>query len=292
MRLALGTAQFGMDYGIANSEEKKSIDEVREILDRAKLSGVDTLDTAISYGDSEKILGSIGVNDWRIISKLPAIQPNLEDISGNVERIFQNSLKTLNIEKMHGFILHDSKQLVSRHGECIYRTLADLKQQGLIEKIGVSIYSPVTLDELVPHYDFDIVQAPFNILDQRMLSSGWMTRLRSMNTELHVRSIFLQGLLLMNSKDRPYYFNKWAKLWRRLEEWLRESKLMPLDACVRFINQFEKINQLIVGVDNKEQLAQIILASEMPPLKVPDYLISDDEDLINPSNWRLEKPCN
>jgi aryl-alcohol dehydrogenase-like predicted oxidoreductase len=292
MRLALGTAQFGMNYGIANSEEKKSIDEVREILDRAKLSGIDTLDTAISYGDSEKILGSIGVNDWRIISKLPAIQPNLEDISGNVERIFQNSLKTLKIEKMHGFILHDSKQLVSRHGEWIYRTLADLKQQGLIEKIGVSIYSPATLDELVPHYDFDIVQAPFNILDQRMLSSGWMTRLRSMNTELHVRSIFLQGLLLMNSKDRPYYFNKWAKLWRRLEEWLRESKLMPLDACVRFINQFEKINQFIVGVDNKEQLAQIILASEMPPLKVPDYLISDDEDLINPSNWRLEKPCN
>jgi aryl-alcohol dehydrogenase-like predicted oxidoreductase len=292
MRLALGTAQLGMEYGVANSEGKKSIDEVREILDEAKLSGVDTLDTAISYGDSEKILGSIGVNDWRITSKLPAIQFNLENISGDVEKMFQNSLKTLRIEKMYGFILHHPKQLASRDGELIYRTLADLKQQGLIEKIGVSIYSPMTLNELVPHYDFDIVQAPFNILDQRILYSGWMARLYSMNVELHVRSIFLQGLLLMNSKDRPDYFSHWDKLWRLLEEWLREAKLMPLDACVRFIVQFEKINQFIVGVDNKEQLAQIILASKMPPLKVPDYLISDDEDLINPSNWKLEKSRN
>jgi aryl-alcohol dehydrogenase-like predicted oxidoreductase len=292
VRLALGTAQFGMDYGIANSEGKKSIHEVSEILDGAKLSGVDTLDTAISYGDSEKILGSIGVNDWRIISKLPAIQLNLEDISGDVQKMFQNSLKTLKIEKMYGFILHHPKQLASRHGESIYRTLADLKQQGLIEKIGVSIYSPMTLDKLVPHYDFDIVQAPFNILDQRILSSGWMARLHSMDVELHVRSIFLQGVLLMNSEDRSDYFNQWAKLWQLLEAWLREAKLMPLDACVRFINQFEKINQFIVGVDNKEQLAQIILASKMPPIKAPDYLTSDDEALINPSNWRLEKRCN
>ena len=132
---------------------------------------------------------------------------------------------------------------------------------------------------------FDVVQAPFNILDRRLIDSGWFGRLRDLGVELHVRSVFMQGLLLMPATLRPAKFHRWQPLWNEWDRWLRAHQLTPLEACLRYALSFNEIRRVIVGVDTPGQLKEIIAAAagELPP--VPFGLRSTDVALLNPSNW-------
>ena len=156
---------------------------------------------------------------------------------------------------------------------------------GLVEKIGVSIYDPAELDALCPRFEFDIVQAPFNLLDRRMINSGWISRLANSGTELHVRSIFLQGLLLMTPSERPSKFNRWQQLWSAYSEWLRSDEITPLQACVGYSLSFAEITKVIVGVDTARQLREIVEATGGSIPVLPGTLQVQDCDLINPSRW-------
>ncbi len=208
-RLALGTVQFGLPYGIANQTGQISRDEAAAILNHAWAMGLDTLDTAIAYGGSEARLGEIGVKQWRVISKLPAVPESVTDVAAWVENSVNGSLERLNIPMLRGLLLHCSRQLLGVRGDTLYRALAAIKDEGKVEKIGVSIYGPEELDALWPHYQFDLVQAPFNVIDRRLATSGWLKRLHQAGIEVHVRSVFLQGLLLMDTANRPVSFNRW-----------------------------------------------------------------------------------
>jgi aryl-alcohol dehydrogenase-like predicted oxidoreductase len=206
--LAIGTAQFGQHYGIANKAGQIDITRADQILKYAGKAGIDTLDTAIVYGDSEDILGKIGVSDWNIVSKIPAVPIDTRDTQGWIIDNVQSSLKRLNIEKYKCLMLHSPKQLSGSQGNEIFKALSLLKYDGLCDQIGISIYHPYELDEYLQYYRFDLVQAPFNIVDRRLFTSGWLHRLVSEDIEIHVRSIFLQGLLLMNPTlfpDGKYY---------------------------------------------------------------------------------------
>lgn len=286
MKLALGTVQFGLDYGIANQRGQISQDEARLILDHAKAHGMNTLDTAINYGNSEQRLGEIGVVGWQVISKLPALPDHCQDAEAWVRNEVQTSLGRLRITSLRCLLLHRPEQLLEKHGEKIYQTLLALKQQGLVEKIGVSIYDPVELDSLTQRFQLDLVQAPFNIFDRRLITSGWLGRLTKMNIELHTRSVFLQGLLLMPSTKRPDKFNRWQPLWRKWEQWLVETGLTPLQACLRDVLAQTDIARVIVGVDSLVQIKEILLAAEGHAPELPEALHSNDIDLIDPSHWR------
>ena len=182
-------------------------------------------------------------------------------------------------------LLHKPKQLLDADGGQICAGLQQLKESGLVQKIGVSIYDPAELDDLYRRYEFDVVQAPFNLLDRRLIDSGWMSRLAARGTELHVRSIFLQGLLLMPPGDRPAKFNRWQVHWSAYDEWLRLCELTPLQACVGYSLSFPEVARVIVGVETSDQLQAIVEAASGLLPAPPSALQAHDCDLLNPSVW-------
>lgn len=284
-RLALGTAQFGLNYGIANQAGQVLVNDAAIILDCAAAAGLDTLDTAIAYGDSEERLGQIGVNQWQIVSKLPQLPDRSLDVSAWVRASVMGSLARLKVSCLGGLLLHHPADLLGSQGDALYAAMAELKSLGVVKKIGISIYQPDELDTLLEYMDFDVVQAPFNILDSRLIESGWLGRLRDLGVELHVRSVFMQGLLLMPGALRPAKFQRWQPLWDEWERWLSVHQLTPLEACLRYALSFNEIRQVIVGVDTLGQLKEIMTAASgnLPP--VPVGLRSTDVALLNPSNW-------
>ena len=192
-RLALGTAQFGLSYGVANQQGQVSIDQVAEILRVASAVGVDTLDTAIAYGESEQVLGQVGVSSFKIISKLQALSDESLDLQKQVIDSVESSLERLRITQLYGLLLHRPGQLLSNQGVTLYQALQDLKNKGLVKKIGISIYSPTELEALCRSFEFDLIQAPFNIFDRRLERQGWLDKLKKKGVEVHSRSVFSTG---------------------------------------------------------------------------------------------------
>lgn len=287
MKIAIGTVQFGLNYGVANRHGQVSHEEAKAILDYASKNGIDTLDTAISYGESEKRLGEIGVNNWRVISKLAPVPENVTDIAGWVRDSLNDSLERLKRSNLDGLLLHRSQDLQCSFGEELYLALVALKEQGKVDKIGVSIYNPEELDAIWPRYKFDLVQAPVNIIDRRLVSSGWLTRLNNSGVEVHARSIFLQGLLLMNPAERPAAFNRWQPIWEKWHDWTTDNGLTPLQACLGFAISRPEISRVVVGVDSLNQLEEILSSTLTAKITPPATLASNDEDLINPSRWKM-----
>jgi len=216
---------------------------------------------------------------------LPAIPDDCKRPAAWIHEVVIGSLRRLNINSLYGLLLHSPSQLLGGNGVEIYRTLTELKAAGLIEKIGVSIYDPLELNELFQLFEFDLVQAPLNIFDRRLVESGWLTRLTKMGIDLHVRSVFLQGLLLMPPQDRPSKFNKWSALWVAWDKWIGDSGLTPQEACLRYIFGFAEIKKIIIGVDSADQLEAILGVTVTPLNQIPDYFSNNDISLLNPANW-------
>ena len=286
-RLALGTVQFGIPYGVSNQHGKVGLVSAIAILKYAYMTGINTLDTAIAYGDSEDCLGQIGVGNWRVISKLSEIPNETNAIQCWVKESLQGSLRRLQIPSLYGLLLHRPQQLLNSKGQEIYNVLMGLKDEGLVDKIGISIYSPSELDDLGDRFSFDLVQAPFSIFDRSLQQTGWLSRLKDLGVEVHVRSIFLQGLLLMNPINRPVYFDRWQFLWTEWEQWLNTNNLTALQACIGFALSNPDIDRVLVGVENRSQLQEILVATTLEFIKPPDTLSCDDLDLINPARWQL-----
>lgn len=284
-RLALGTVQFGQVYGIANRGGQIGLDEARAIIRFSRSSGIDTLDTAVGYGDSEARLGQIGVHDWQVVSKLPGIPASCDNVPEWVMNTCGEALRRLKVKHLYGLLLHRPKQLLEKNGDRLYEALQKLKLNGAVQKIGVSVYAPSELDALYGRFQFDIVQAPFNILDRRLIDTGWLYRMSEQGTELHARSVFLQGLLLMKATERPEHFHRWTVLWAKYDNWLSRADLTPLQACIRYALSFLEFDKVVIGVDNLAQLKDILSAAMGPMPEVPDDLHADDIDLLNPARW-------
>lgn len=287
-KIALGTAQFGSSYGISNFSGKVKETEAREILELGRKFGITTLDTAIAYGESEKVLGDIGCHGWDIITKIPEIPSDCGRLSEWISSEVQKSLDRLKVDKLYGVLLHHPNQLLSSSGRFIYESLAFLKERGYVEKIGVSIYSPEQLPKLIENYDLDIVQCPMNIFDTRMQDSGWLGRLRRDNIEIHVRSIFLQGLLLMKPAARPSKFASYGKLWMSWDNWLQENNLSALNACVNWISGISELSRILIGVQSSEQLGQILNISGEKLPNMPAWGDFLDYKLIDPTHWQIK----
>lgn len=284
-RLALGTVQFGLPYGIANQEGQVDQITADKMLQLARVNGVDTLDTAIAYGESETCLGKIGTQDFNIVTKIPAVPEDCEQVYDWVQEQFNSSLAKLGVSSVKGLLLHRSSQLLSDKGGGLYKSLQDLKKTGRVEKIGLSIYSPTELDLLTQSYHFDLVQAPFNLLDRRLVSSGWLKRLKDNNVEVHVRSVFLQGLLLMSGKEMPEKFSPWFDLLTKFHKWLQQNNVSAVSACLSYPLSFPEIDRVVIGADSVSQLKEIITATQSTIYSDFPDLNCDDEKLINPANW-------
>ena len=225
MKLALGTAQFGMNYGISNTEGQVKQFEIKKMLDFALKNSIDLLDTAISYGSSEECLGRAGVADFKVMTKLPPIPDNCENIYQWIEDQIAASSSRIGVDSLYGLLVHKASDLTGVNGGNLYRVLDAYRKRGEILKLGVSIYSPQELDPIYEKFSIDIVQAPFNLIDRRLHTSGWLNRLKNRDIEVHARSTFLQGLLLMPLSDLPVRFNRWSRLWNRWDQWKLENEI-------------------------------------------------------------------
>lgn len=284
-KLAIGTAQFGMSYGIANTGGQIQLEEGKKIIHAATANGIDTIDTAIGYGDSEIQLGKIGIQNWKIITKVLPLPDGNTDAVTWINESVTNSLKRLQVDSLYAVLFHVPDQLLTNNGYSLYRALQTLKEQGLIQKIGISVYTPEQLDQLFAVFDFDIVQAPYNILDRRIEKSGWLTKLSERKTEVHIRSVFLQGLLLMPAFKRPEKFNRWRKIWDEFDQWLLKNELTPLQACLNFVLNNSLVNKAVVGVDSVENILDIIQNANREIPLLPESISSMDLNLINPALW-------
>ena len=285
MRIELGTVQFGIPYGIANSRGQVKKIEAKNILDYAKNFGIDTIDTAIAYGTSEQCLGEIGLDGYQVITKLPEIPADYGNLKKWVQNHIEKSLKNLGVEVLSGLLLHRPSQLLDKDKKDLWPLLLELKTEGYVKKIGYSIYTPDELGELWHSFKPDLIQAPYSIFDRRLEKSGWLERIYNENVEIHVRSIFLQGLLLINKNNRPKKFNKWRALWGQWDDWLEENKVTAVQAAVSFALSDNRITKVIVGVDCLDQLKEIITAANRNINRFPQDLNVSDMTLLNPSEW-------
>ncbi len=285
-KLALGSAQFGSKYGVANQEGQIKFSEVDKILKLAKNSNIDLIDTAIVYGNSEKVIGETGINDFKFVSKLPSLSKDCNNINSWVEEHVQSSLIRLGISSLYGLLIHRSEDLLGNHGKKLIKALKMLKQNGWVKKIGVSIYDPSECEQVMQLTRFDIVQAPLNIIDRRLEASGWLSKLYSEEIEIHTRSVFLQGLLLMPHNRIPKNFYKWSNVWEKWSSELKKNDLSAAEVCLLYPLSLPEIDRVIVGVDNADQLNELIKKSKYKNSQIDfSFMISNDQMLINPSNW-------
>jgi aryl-alcohol dehydrogenase-like predicted oxidoreductase len=286
-KLAIGTAQFGMDYGIGSSPGKVNISEVKKILEHAKLTNIDMLDTASAYGKSEKILGELNVDEFKVVTKTRHFNiPKITDDALNLlNRDFEKSLKDLKLDSMYGLLIHHADDLMKPGASKIIEFIHNLKKTNKIRKIGVSIYENKHLSFVLENFDIDLVQLPLNIFDRRLIDNGMLKLLSQKGLEVHARSIFLQGLILMGDSSRPRKFDRWDSLWKSWSEWLNDYKISPLEASIRYAMSFSEISKVLVGIDSLNQLIEIVDAASgvLPP--IPNELYTNDSLLLNPSNW-------
>jgi aryl-alcohol dehydrogenase-like predicted oxidoreductase len=285
MKLALGTVQFGLNYGVANAGGRVSLEEARTIIDCSRQLGIDTLDTAVAYGDSESVLGELKVESWNVVTKLPAIPEDCKNVTQWVKTQVGESLSRLQLTRVYGLLLHRPSQLHESRGSELFAALQSLKADGLVNKIGVSVYGPAELDELHKQYSFDLVQAPLNILDRSLIDSGWAQKLQNDGVEVHTRSAFLQGLLLVPKEKRPAKFERWHHIWTEWDRWLAETGLTPLQACLRYVNGLNCVDRVVIGVDSALQLNEIMAATAGSLPSLPQFNKMQDDRLVNPATW-------
>lgn len=286
-RLALGTVQFGLPYGVANTQGQVSYDQAEAMLGAMRAAGIDTIDTAIAYGEAETVLGRIGISDFRLVSKLPALrEPDLQVDDWVVAQV-EASLERLRVPRLGGLMLHAPNDLLGPHGPAIARGLQRARDAGLAERIGLSVYSPEQLGTLIDRLPLEIVQIPANVFDRRFAETGWLDRLAMNGVEVHARSAFLQGLLLMPSERVPSKFAPYRTLIDRWHVWLAGEAAVtsPVQACLAHVASYEGIARLVVGADSLEQLQEIIEIASAPPLRAPESLASPSTPLINPAQW-------
>ncbi|SFC23995.1 aldo/keto reductase [Pseudoalteromonas denitrificans] len=277
MKLVLGTVQLGLDYGVSNQLGQVSVNQAHEILKTALNLGINTFDTAAAYGNSETILGSFLPQDSKIISKLPPQVNNAQSI----EQLLNCSFDKLQVSQLHALMLHDADLLIKNPD--ILLQLKKLKKDKKITKIGASFYFPEQLEACL-EFDLDIIQIPANILDQRFIKAGLLNKLKEKGIEIHVRSVFLQGLLLMNIAELSEYFHQFKILYK-LDKHLSSISLNRLSASLGFLKSIPQIDALVVGCCHYKELIQIKQAFEQAPAFNASAFKSQDLALIYPANW-------
>jgi len=286
-KIVLGTAQLGMNYGVSNVDGKVKLGEARQILSYAKISGISRVDTAISYGDSQGILGKCNAIDFEITTKLPQVPEGCRDVDGWILSTIYKAIHQLGVSRLDVVLLHHPTQILSSEGNKIIDSINKLKTLNLTKKIGISIYDDSKLELMIQANDWDVVQGPLNIFDTRLLRDGWIERLTQKNIIFEARSIFLQGLLLMQAHLRPKYFTRWNTVFSIWERWLKDNNVNALQASLGFINSIPNIDSILVGVHNINQLKDILESNKNFSIGRPNFIDDLEIELLDPRLWKI-----
>lgn len=287
-KIILGTVQFGLDYGINNDSGKPNQGVVKSILDFAFENNIHLLDTAEGYGNSQEIIGNyhkLSSNKFNIITKFSSAR---DDLSGKLtSRIFQN-LKTLNVDSLYCYMFHTFSDFM-KYFDSYKNEIRELKKNRIVNKFGVSIYTNSEMEWILKYDDIDLIQLPFNLLDNINKRSIIIKKAKDRGVEIHTRSAFLQGLFFKNTKDFP---NKLIPLIPYINEIniiLKSNNIKLNDLALNYVIQQKNIDNVLIGVDFVDQLKEnvISLCREIPDEVINQINIIDVKEiaLLNPSNW-------
>lgn len=283
-KLALGTVQFGLDYGISNDRGQVPFEEVRQILRLADQCGIDTIDTARAYGESEVVLGRAldETMKFRIVTKFPA-----DDGGRSPQALWRESCDRLGNRPIYGYLLHNYHSFRDRLH--LVDFLQKLRSQGKVKRTGFSLYHPDELKEILDlGIPFELLQVPFSILDQRFLP--YFKELQSQGVEIHARSAFLQGLVFRNPESLPDFFHTCRDTLIRLSRKAMDFQVSIADVCLGFCLAQSDIDRVVIGVDSIENLEQNIATRAIVPniMENLDEFASfslDDSTILNPALW-------
>lgn len=281
-KLILGTVQMGIPYGINNFTGKISSFDAFNILNEAHTSGIRFLDTAEAYGSAMDEIGNFhkkSTKRFNIINKFNGEEVNVITL--------RNRLKAMDIESYYAYLFHDFNSLK----KTVMQELAIQKSRGTINKIGVSVYTNEQFEKAIGITEIDIIQFPFNLLDNSNIRAGLIQLAKKNNKELHIRSVFLQGLFFMPIDTLPIKLLPLKSYLLKLYDLTNEYKTSINEMALQYALSFEEIDFVLIGVDNLDQLQKNITFSKNtidPYLKNEiNRIIVKEIDLINPSNWNI-----
>jgi len=285
MKLMLGTAQFGLDYGISNLKGKTQQAEVERILLRGLKEETPFLDTAYSYGESENVLGQFDklLKGYSVVTKLPYLDKNSLELEGS----FASSLARLHLSEVYGLLFHDSQDLLGLKGLDYYQSALKLKEAGKIRKLGVSVYTVEQLKKILEKFRIDLVQIPLNIFDQRFLHHGFLEELKDREIEIHARSVFLQGLLLLDVERLHPFFDKIKPQLSSFRSEISKKSYLPQEVCLAFVRDIKEVDRIVVGVNDAIQLEELFsFYNKKVEFDYSGFELKDEQFLL-PSNWKL-----
>ncbi len=289
MKLGLGTVQFGLDYGISNAGGRTPQDEVVAILDAARRHGVSVVDTAAAYGCSEQVLGAAGVGDgpFRVVTKtLPVRREQVGAADAAALRArFLASLEQLRLSQAYGLMVHHCDDLFAPGGALLWEAMCRLREEGRVSRLGASVYGGAQIERLLAQYPVDIVQVPVNVFDQRLLAGGQLRRLKAAGVEVHARSVFLQGLLLMEPQQLPAHFDPIRRHVAAYRACVDRAGVSPQAAAYHFVAGLPEIDTVVCGVNDRRQFEELCRIAGQPlELDLAGFGLND-ERYVDPSRW-------
>ena len=277
-RLGLGTVQFGQAYGISNRRGQVPMEEARSILSRAERAGIGLIDTAANYGEAEHVLSQLDKGNLRIVTKTMSAAQGPDAVVARVRQSVKN------LGRVDLLLVHGVSDLMGANGRQLWDALHGLKENGEIGGLGISAYVADDPVRLAEQFRPDAMQLPFSLLDQRLLHDGSLRRLKALGVEIHARSLFLQGLLFMDTPPEKlaYATSMLARIRRRIER----AGSTPLAAALGFVLSHPEVDVAVIGVNAARQLDEI-LAAISAPLPALDWAgcALDDARLLTPSLW-------
>ncbi len=292
-KIVLGTANFGLEYGIAN-KKKLGEDEVYSILEKACELGVTTVDTASAYGDAEKVVGKFFRKKgkcFEVITKLPAHDYHSP---GDVKRDIDTALNNMSVDSIDYLLLH-SYGTYEKYGNTVFPVLNEYKELGIIGHIGISVYHPFEINNVMESgRGISAVELPLNMFDRRFIKGECLSALIRKNIKVFARSVFMQGLFFMEDSKLDNFFNPVKGRIKRIRE-LSEAYQIPIEKMAMSFVLSNSVDGIVLGVDSVEHLEKNIsyldsllmedlsgLKKEIEPLEV------FDENIILPYNWKVD----
>ncbi len=287
-KIILGTVQFGLDYGIHNSSGKPSFDTVSDILHKAHQSGIRLLDSAEAYGNAHEIIGTFHQKNsirFKIVSKYAHGRNDLpKDLK---ERVFHN-LKVLGVESLYAYMFHSFSDYKT-HFKSYAGQIEALKAEGYIEKFGVSVYTNQEMLELIDNTNVDLIQLPFNLLDNTQQRGALIAKAKQKGIEIHTRSAFLQGLFFKDPDTLDPKFVSLRSSLMLIHSISKREKISVSDLALNYCLTQSDVDQVLIGVDNVQQLDENLRSTKVQlPANVLheiDEIVLKEVNMLNPSNW-------
>jgi len=287
-KLSLGTVQFGLDYGIANSNGKPLQKDVDRIIEYVSNNGINCFDTAQAYGNSEQVLGESlkNIDEKIVISKLKS---NIfrENLNINITK----SLKNLNLSSLFGLLLHDSDILYDWKSEDT-KSVNHLIDSKKIKYFGVSIYTSRDFELAIENENIKFIQIPFNLFDQRAYKENWFEKAKKNNKLIFIRSIYLQGLLLMEKNKVPSNLESAKKYLDILDKYCKKLNITRNELSLSFVDTIAKDSMILFGCENITQAEENIKNyNNLNKLDVEiiynltEELSAINEKIYNPTKW-------